>query len=162
MKNRSIIGSISILTLTNNGEGVLFAYTDNSRIENVTASNNYRGICISSSSNNTLTNNTASNNRDDGIYLQYSSDDNTLQSNTASNNCYNIVLSSSSNNTLWNNTMFAYWSGNNNIYHNFGVSGHVLPDYIQSIDTSNTVNEKPIYYWVDQHTTRCRATLQTT
>ena len=49
------------LTLTNNGEGVLFAYTENSRIENVTVSNNNDGICLYSSSNNTLHHNNLNN-----------------------------------------------------------------------------------------------------
>jgi len=78
-----------------------------------------------------------------GIYL-YSSSNNTLTSNTANTNRYGIYLSSSSNNTLTNNTM----SGNR---YNFGVYGISLSDYTQFIDTSNTVEGKPIYYWIDQN-----------
>jgi len=134
--------TVSDLTLTNNREGVLFAYTENSRIENVTASNNYDGILLDSSSNNTLASNTALNNYN-GIRLIHSSN-NTLANNTASNNNYGIRLYSSSNdNTLTSNMM------SENMY-NFGVSGSSLSDYTQNIDTSNTVDGKPIYYWVDQ------------
>jgi len=101
------------------------------------------GIRIYSADNCIVSENNASRNRY-GIHL-YSSKNNILQSNTANSNDWDgICLQYSNNNTLKSNRM----SGNR---YNFGVSGHVLPDYIQSIDTSNTVNEKPIYYWVDQH-----------
>jgi parallel beta-helix repeat protein len=135
------------LTLTKNVEGVLFAYTENSKIENVTASNNDDyGICLYSSSNNMLTDNTASNNYR-GIHLR-NSGNNTLMSNNANSNGLHGIylegsscLEDSSNNTLKKNTM----SGNR---YNFGVR-HSL-NYPQNIDTSNTVDGKPIYYWVDQ------------
>jgi parallel beta-helix repeat protein len=78
------------LTLTNNGQGVLFAYTKNSRIENVTTLNN-RG----------------------GIWLRFSGS-NTLLNNTASNNDYGIYLSSSSNNLIYNN----YFNNTNNAWDN--------------------------------------------
>jgi len=45
------------LTLENNGQGVLFAYTSGSRIENVDASKNYYGTYLHQSSGNMLTNN---------------------------------------------------------------------------------------------------------
>ena len=125
-------------------QGVLFAYTENSRIENVTVSNNdYSGIYLGDSSNNTLTNNTANSNNYCGIYL-YDSNNNTLQSNTANLNYHDgIYLRYSSNNTLQSNTM----SGNE---WNFGVYGRSLSDNAQNIDTSNMVDGKPIYYWVGQ------------
>jgi len=139
------------LTLTKNYEGVLFACTKNSRVENVFTSNNDDyGICMYSSSNNTLIGNTANSNNRYGICLDESSDNNTLTSNTAnSNSLYGIHLEYSSDNTLQSNTM----SGNK---YNFGVndnshsSGTRLLEYIQNIDTSNMVDGKPIYYWVDQ------------
>jgi parallel beta-helix repeat protein len=34
---------------------------------------------------------------------------------------------------------------------NFGVFGYELSHFIQNIDTSNLVDGKPIYYWVDRH-----------
>ena len=98
--------TVKDLILTKNREGVLFAYTEDSRIENVTASNNYYGIRLYELSNNTLADNTASNNTDIGILLT-SSSDNTLTNNTAnSNNWLGIFLASSSNdNTITNNTI---------------------------------------------------------
>ncbi|MEA1865918.1 MAG: NosD domain-containing protein [Euryarchaeota archaeon] len=121
--------------------------SDNTLTSNDASGNDYRGICLGGSSDNTLTSNDASGNDLYGIRLSGSSNNNTITSNTASGNRYcGICLYGSSNNTLQGNTM----SGN--IY-NFGVSGylHILSDYTQNIDTSNTVDGKPIYYWVNQH-----------
>ncbi|RJS72534.1 hypothetical protein CW696_02805 [ANME-2 cluster archaeon] len=123
-------------------------YLDNVEHCNISdnnASNNDNGIHLSHSSDNILMNNTVNSNNDCyGIEL-YQSSNNTLIGNTASNNRYGIELYHSSNNTLQNNTM------SENTY-NFNVDGSSssLSDYIQNVDTSNTVNGKPIYYWVNQ------------
>ncbi|MCD4766659.1 MAG: right-handed parallel beta-helix repeat-containing protein, partial [Methanosarcinales archaeon] len=150
---------------SNNYYGIrLYESSDNTLTSNTASSNNYYGIYLEDSSDNTLANNTASNNNY-GIWLDYSSN-NTLANNTASsNNNYGIYLCSSSNNTLANNTassnnyngIYLYYSSNNTLtgntmsgnMHNFGVYGSSPSEYIQSIDTSNTVDGKPIYYWVD-------------
>ena len=104
-------------TLTNNGYGVLFACTNDSRIEQVNASDNDNGIFLLYSNNNTLTDNIAnSNTDDDGIYLK-SSNNNNLTNNTANaNNEKGIWLYSSSNNNLTNNTA----SHNDDPYYGYG------------------------------------------
>jgi len=134
--------NISSNNATNNRYGIRLDYSSNSTLTSNTASNNdMYGILLWSSSNNTLTDNTASNNLGDGIWLE-SSSNNTLANNTASNNVFGIYLTNSSNNTLTHNTM----SGN---IHNLLVAGSGLSSYIQDIDTSNKVDGKPIYYWVN-------------
>ncbi|MEM4347590.1 MAG: NosD domain-containing protein [Candidatus Altiarchaeota archaeon] len=140
------LGSSSNNTLTSNtassnSYGIYLGSSSNNTLTNNTASSNSYGIRLYSSSNNILTNNTASSN-DKGIYL-YSSSNNILTSNTASSNSYGIYLYSSSNNTLTNNTM------NNNTY-NFGIYGEDISHYYQDINTSNTVDGKPIYYWTNE------------
>ena len=135
-------------TLTNNSQGVLIAYTSNSSIENNTLSNNEEGIYLVNSSSNILINNTVNSNDGVGIILEDSSSNNTLANNTVSGNEEGILLEDSSNNTLTMNTM----SGNE---YNFGVWGDIedgdgLSHYIQHIDTSNTVDGKPVYYLVTQ------------
>jgi parallel beta-helix repeat protein len=109
------------LILTENWHGVIFAYTDDSTIENVTLSDNRYGIYLLQSSNNTLCDNDALENYY-GIFIEYSGS-NTLRDNTMSENSCN-----------------------------FGVEGYYdyFFHYTQNIDTSNTVNGKPVYYWVDQ------------
>ncbi|MFN3528181.1 MAG: nitrous oxide reductase family maturation protein NosD, partial [Candidatus Altarchaeaceae archaeon] len=77
-----------------------------------------------------------------GIYL-YGKQNNTIRNCIITNFYRGIYLSSSSNNTLINNTM------NNNRY-NFYISGEEISHYYQDIDTSNTVNGKPVYYWTNE------------
>jgi len=114
---------------------------NNTLTGNNASGNGYRGIYLLYSSNNTLTGNTASGNSI-GIYL-YDSSSNNITNNNVSNNHYGVYLWYSSNNTLANNTM----SGNT---YNFYMSSFSLSGYTQNIDTSNKVDGKPIYYWVDQ------------
>lgn len=122
--------------------GIYLTGVEQCNISNNVASSNYLGIYLISSSNNTLTNNTAFNNSYKGIWLFYSSS-NMLTSNSASNNNRGIYLRFSNNNMLKDNTM----SGNT---YNFDVYGSRLPHYIQNIDTSNKVEEKSVYYWIDR------------
>jgi parallel beta-helix repeat protein len=100
------------LTLKNNGVGVILAYSNNSRIQNVNAFHNwFSGISLWYSNNNTLMNNTASNIGNHGIYLKYSSN-NKITNNTASNNVWCITLGNSSNNTITrNNAYMNYYHG---------------------------------------------------
>lgn len=94
------------------------------------------GIYLSSG-NNTITNNTLSGNGY-GIRLM-SSADNTITGNTANDNDYGIYMYGSEGNTLQNNVM----SGNT---YNFGIFGYY--GVKNEIDTSNTVDGKPVYYLV--------------
>ncbi|MHC3129289.1 MAG: right-handed parallel beta-helix repeat-containing protein [Candidatus Bathyarchaeota archaeon] len=73
-----------------------------------------------------------------GILLAYTTNS-TIMNNSIANNYEGIRLVSSSNNVLRNNSM------SNNTY-NFWVKSGLVND----IDTSNMVNGKPVYYWVNQ------------
>jgi len=131
-------------TANSNRNGIFLDSSSNNTLTNNTANSNDSGIFLDSSSNNTLTNNNANSNDWCGIYLDESSS-NTLTNNNASNNSNDgIKLWYSSDNTLTNNTM----SGNTR---NFFVNGNSLSRYTQNIDTSNTVDGKPIYYWVNHY-----------
>ncbi len=119
----------------NDGYGIYLDSTSNSVIEgNAISSNLYDGIQLFNSSGNTIANNTIAANSGYGIY---SDGRNTITNNTASNNRYGIYLSSRGNllrsNRIENNTL------------NFGVE-----QYSQDVDASNTVNEKRVYYWINQ------------
>ncbi|KAF5430979.1 CASH domain-dontaining protein [Candidatus Methanophagaceae archaeon] len=59
------------------------------------------------------------------------------------NNDYGIYLQSTNDNHLTSNIM----SGNS---YNFGIDGSSLSYFIHEIDETNTVNGKPIYYWVNR------------
>jgi parallel beta-helix repeat protein len=89
------------LTLTNNGQGLLFAYTNNSEIiDNMMTGNDY-GIWLESSFNNTLSGNDVLSN-DYGVWLAFSPD-NTVVGNTVTNNKCGVWIRSSYNNTLFSN-----------------------------------------------------------
>jgi len=66
-----------------------------------------------------------------------------LSNNIAKSSIYGIRIDSSESNTLTNNKML----GNK---YNFGFYGYWPSDFIQDIDESNTVDGKPIYYWVNK------------
>jgi parallel beta-helix repeat protein len=76
-----------------------------------------------------------------GIKLEESSN-NTIQGNNITNNWAGIGLSWSSNNFLRDNNMV----GNNR---NFGVYGYEYLHFVQDVDSSNTVDGKFVYYWVN-------------
>lgn len=68
----------------------------------------------------------------------------TISNNILKNNYIGIAIYESSGNMLRNNTML------NNTY-NFDINGWFPSDFFQNIDSSNTVDGKPIYYLVNQH-----------
>ncbi|PXF51630.1 MAG: hypothetical protein C4B55_04490 [Candidatus Methanophagaceae archaeon] len=138
--NNSLTGN----NAENNKYGIWLDYScNNNSLTGNNAENNDVGILLDYSSNNILTGNTANYNRY-GILLYSSCNNNSLTGNNANyNNRYGIRLYSSSNNTLTGNKM----SGNR---HNFGVLGREVSDYIQKIERSNTVERRPVIYWVEE------------
>jgi len=152
--------TVQNLNLRNNSHGVLCALTTNSAIVNVNASDNYWcDVSLEFASKGNLISQNTLTDVYYGILLCLHSDDNKISSNTITRGGYGICLASGGNevtgNTILDNKRgtYIYSSGNilrynnmtNNTY-NFG-----LEDFIQDVDVSNTVNGKPIYYWVNQH-----------
>jgi len=78
-----------------------------------------------------------------GIQLINSSNNNLTENTISYSNWIGTYIYRSSNNTLRNNSM------TRNRY-NFGVWGLNLSEFINDIDTSNTVDGKPIYYWINK------------
>ncbi len=137
---------------------------ENGRVENNNASlNTGSGIRLESSPTNSMNNNTVSLNDKSGIYLR-DSNEVTVSNNTVfSNGQKSIYLAYSDQVSLLNNSLsddqgvFMYRSTNNifdnNTMQNEGIligGSHVTNWNTHSIDTSNTVNGKPVYYWKDQ------------
>ncbi|UCG68275.1 MAG: right-handed parallel beta-helix repeat-containing protein, partial [Thermoplasmata archaeon] len=136
--------NITGFTVTNGDEGIYFESSSNNIIaDNNVISNDHQGIFLTINSNyNTIADNTASNNSDSGIYISFSNY-NTIINNIASNNRYGIQFHDSSSNTLVNNQMIG-----NGIH----IWGPFLNGWnTHNIDTSNTVNGKPVYYWKNQN-----------
>jgi parallel beta-helix repeat protein len=138
--NNTLAGNIAN---SNNDHGIHLRFSNNNTLtNNIVNSNNIYGICLRSSNNNTLQSNNASGNNY-GIHM-YESSNNDLTGNNASDNHYGIYIDRSSNSTLTSNTI----SGNT---YNFGVYVYgYVSHHTHNIDTSNTVDGRPIYYWVDQ------------
>jgi len=121
--------------------GIILESSSSNMIDNCTAlSSNIYGIYLHSSSNNVISNNSVSTNTDGGISLG-SSNSNTIANNIISHNGNGISLYSSTNNTLLSNKMVG-----DGIYID-GYLGYLEHWNTHIIDTSNTVNGKPVYYW---------------
>jgi parallel beta-helix repeat protein len=134
--------NISNNIIENNDHGILANYTQNSFIANNDLIDNWAAVELFSSSSSTIKNNNAANN-EFGIWV-FQSNNNALSNNNATNNGYGLWLYDSSNNTLRNNSMTF------NQY-NFGVWGSDITHYTNAIDTSNLVDDKPVYYWTNHH-----------
>jgi parallel beta-helix repeat protein len=101
----------------------------------------YHGIFLYNCDNGVLERNTCSNNWD-GIRLFYYSDGNTLSNNTCSDNYVGIQIVRANSNTLSNNVLV-----DNGLF----MYGTSLSEWnSHNIDTSNTVNGKPVRYYADQ------------
>ncbi len=109
--------------------------------------NEWDGIWLIISSNNTISGNNVTMNDWTGIHL-YDSSNNTVEDNVVENNLIGIWLEDSSDNILRGNRMA------NNTF-NFGVVVSLLypatiSDFVNDIDASNSVDGKPIYYWINR------------
>jgi len=139
VKNLNIIGFSTGIDLTT-------SISNNSIVGNVITSPMESGIQIgiwSHSSDNEIINNTVTGFNADGILI-YNSHNNNISGNVLTENAVGLSLHYSKNNVLRNNQMYA--NG-----HNFEITFRGSDDFIHDIDTSNTVNSKPIYYWINQH-----------
>ena len=138
-----IIGNTVV---SHNDAGIALLWSDgNYNIDGNTVENSSFGILALWSNKNTISNNTVTL-TDIGIRLGIS--DNTVRGNKVINNHCGIYLSRSGGSTLRDNNMTG------NIY-SFSLgtseSGNFSPsDYFLDVDTSNTVDGKPVYYIVNQ------------
>jgi parallel beta-helix repeat protein len=166
---------ISGFTVQNGRDGIVVkGYFRGSIIQGNTISNNTSsGIFIHYGNDNVIQGNTVSNNTYSGISVWYGNNsiikENIMVSNGLPNEWgYGVELRESHNNFVYNNTIMNNWYGirlilcsantlsYNNMtdnHFNFGVSiwSSSLAHFIHGIDTSNTVNGKPINYLINQH-----------
>ncbi len=100
-------------------------------------------ILFKNSNYNKIINCTCIGNSYSGIHVQWSTGNQIINC-TCNNGSGGIGLAYAPNSIITGNTL-------NNNYENFGVGSSILSDFYCNIDTSNTINGKPIYYWVDHH-----------
>jgi parallel beta-helix repeat protein len=142
--NSSLNNNLSNNSIQGNFYGIHLAASINNTIVycNITE-NGSSGVWLRSSSNNKIKENRITRNGQSGIWLSCSSDNNRVSDNVVEENDYGIRIDDYSNNLLRNNDII------NNVC-NFAVFGSLLTEFIQDIDESNTVDGKPIYYWINR------------
>jgi len=118
-----------------------YAESGNITVSGNNVANNDNGIQLVSSLNNIISGNNVTSNGN-GILLISASNNNTVSGNNVKNNTRGIWLYDSAYNVLTNNRM------HNNTY-NFGAEGWMLQTFINYVDASNTVDGKPVYYWIN-------------
>ncbi len=142
LSGSSHYNTISGNNMTLNGEGIHARYSDYNSIFGNNITDNGNGIMLSDPSNN----NSISGNiiTDSGNGITVGSSNNSIYGNIITGGNAGISIQHSSNNTLRDNTMA------NNRY-NFLIMAYNLPNFLNDVDDSNTVDDKPIYYWIDSH-----------
>ena len=135
--NNSVSGNI----LTNNLEGIVLSESSNNSVSGNKITGSHIGFSCGDSFNNVISENNITNN-EDGIELWFSSKNVIQENNITENTEYGIKLYWSFNNTLRGNRIA------DSLY-NFDVYGN-LTELVNDVDSSNTVNDKPIYYWINK------------
>lgn len=136
---------------TENGEGVtIWESTDILVNENQIANNTESGIELFASKENNIISNNHITECSVGIEFTASSNNNTITGNTITNCNQAILFTTSTYNTLRNNQMF----NNNHYFHikhdHYTDPSREIPYFINDIDSSNTINGKPMIYWINQ------------
>lgn len=145
--------------------GIEVGYSRNCTIANNSCrGNEYYGIVLVSSDNNTVSNNSCCNNKNMGIYLSSSDLDNVSNNICRNNSYYAIYVLTSASNLMLNNscsgdTVGIYVDSSTSITlrdnqmdrEGIFIYGLSLNEWItHSIDTSNEVNGRPVYYYAFQ------------
>jgi len=147
-------------------DGLALGYSDNNTISCNNITKNEDGIdMFYSSFNNTIYSNNITDNSRYAIEFWHASN-NTIQNNNITNNGYGLYFLSSSNNNAYMNNItnneygvYLYLSSHHTLFqnimtsnkYNFYVFGSLdLDFFIHSIDVSNIIDEKPIYYLINQ------------
>jgi parallel beta-helix repeat protein len=157
------------------GSGGLYFYrsfNDTISGNNIT-SNNYAGIQLTYAYNATISGNSISKNKQSGpppwgySVLMYSSANSQIYDNNITEGHNGINLDQCNNTEIYRNNITTHnWKGialgrcinvsmydnllNNTLY-GFDVVGEELSHYLHSIDTSNLIDGKPMYYLINQH-----------
>jgi parallel beta-helix repeat protein len=108
---------------------------------NITARNSdVNGVMVVGTTNSTISNISSHHGRD-GIYLWLSSNTKIINCTSYNNSMYGFYFSESLDSNLEDNAIY------NNLY-DFWVASTDISHFYHTIDTSNTVNGKPIYYLI--------------
>jgi parallel beta-helix repeat protein len=152
--------------LRGNGGGYGFDLTGRSNVTvaNCTIASFLIGVHVYFSSDVFLLSNRIEMNVDSGLQIMSSNGSCVIDNSFTGNGGIAVLLSWSTGSNISGNFVVDNHAGvmlvassvimrNNNISrnsYNFGVEGKQLSHFINDIDTSNTVNNKPIYYWMNK------------
>ena len=144
-KSLSLVGENRDTTIID-GKGagtVVYVTADNVEIRNFTIQNGISSLWLDRSQNSKIIGNTLQIGYY-GIRLHHSRNVEVTDNNVNKYTKFGVELYLSGNSKLRNNKM------TDNKY-NFRVDGTSISDFINAIDTSNTVNGKPVRYLINQH-----------
>ncbi len=147
------------------GIGLMWFSENNTITKNNALNNRLKGLSVTYSDYNSFINNTACYNSEYGIYSYWSDNSRIIGNNLSSNSEYGLSLDNSNNCTikdnmiLYNYRFCIYITGSdqctlsNNIMNSSGIGIYgLLSDIItHEIDTSNIINDKPVYYIKNQN-----------
>lgn len=148
---------------TGNEYGIYLTTSNNAKIINIAKLTNWEyGILLYLAKNCSIINNTLYGNTY-GFYLQYC-DNNNIADSVARNNQYGMFIDGSSgciikNSRIYNNTkygIYLYTSTNTKVINNVMTNNGIVIDgtseahWMHNIDSTNTANSKPIYYYKNQ------------
>jgi parallel beta-helix repeat protein len=147
IRNTDVYFQVSNCNLNLGFHGILLNNVTNAYITNNIFTNNGNGIILIESFNNTIIDNVITDSEENGIYLIFS-EENTLITNQLSNNGNTgIYIEASPNNRLVGNSLL-----NNSLQIWRYLAPYTLPQikYFQQDVINNTINNKPIIYWINR------------
>jgi len=144
-KSLSLVGEDRSTTIIDgNGKGkVVYVTANNVEVKGFTIQSGTFGLWLDNSNNSKIIGNTLQDGSY-GIRLRYSRNSEIAGNYIRGYTFFGFEIESSGNSTLRDNNMV-------DSKYNFGVDGNSLSDFVNDIDTSNTVNNKPVRYLIDQH-----------
>jgi parallel beta-helix repeat protein len=143
-KSLSLVGEGRDVTIVDGGGGgfVVFVQADDVEVRGFSIRNGTILLWLNSSDGSRVFDNSLSGGPY-GLRLYHSRDTLVVGNRVSGCRYFGVELYSSGNSTLRDNAL------SDNVY-NFGVDGRSLPDFLNDVDVSNTVNGKPIRYLVNQ------------
>jgi parallel beta-helix repeat protein len=144
-KSLRLIGEDQRTTIIDGkGRGkIVYVAANNVEVRNLNIRNGTFGLWLDNSSNSRIISNILQNGSY-GIRLDHSRNSEIAETQIYGYTSFGIEIKSSGNSTLRDNSI-------NDNHYNLGIEGNLLPDFINDIDASNTINGQPVHYLINQH-----------